>query len=100
MDGRSIIYFQVAQAISSFYVRQVCQYNFNIPRIPSSLSLSLSLCGWYTRVWQKRVYRVYTRGGLAVTRRIGSISLYLWGGLGGRYGAVDNDPIYWYILAK
>lgn len=21
-------------------------------------------------------------------------------GLGGRYGAVDNDPIYWYILAK
>lgn len=66
--------------------------------VPLPLFLSLSLDD--IRAFGRSVYIVYTRGGLAVTRRIGSISLYLWGGLGGRYGAVDNDPIYWYILAK
>lgn len=61
MDGRSIIYFQVAQAISSFYVRQVCQYNFNIPRIPSSLSLSLSLWMIYARLAEACISCIYAR---------------------------------------
>lgn len=47
------------------------------------------------RVWQKRITREKGVGRYEAS----GAQVYTYG-LGGRYGAVDNDPIYWYILAK